>query len=184
VTTLGVYGADDLPDRLPALEAAYLDVFSAPPWNERDAAGFLARLRDAGDRPGFRAVLATDERHPGDVEGFATGWITPDPLPTGRAYDRVRAAIGDPAVRDLLVGAFEVDELAVRPRARGTHLGGRLLAALVAPEPRAWLLTSSTAVDTVAFYRREGWRELRPAAGAGQGVTTFLSPGHPGRAPL
>ena len=36
-----------------------------------------------------------------------------------------------------------------------------MLSTLCAGEP-SWLLTAHRAVDTVAFYRRIGWRELLP----------------------
>lgn len=97
----------------------------------------------------------------GAEEGFVTGWITQAPFRTDRAYGKVTTRLGAARVKDPLVGAFEVDELGVRSHARGTGLGRRLLTALVdtAPGGRAWLLAWSKAHETLAFYRRIGWRE-------------------------
>ncbi|WP_260611027.1 GNAT family N-acetyltransferase [Streptomyces sp. WAC06614] len=167
--------ADDLLD-------AYADVFSAPPWNE-DAETihqFAVRLRSDIDRPGFRAVLA---RSATGLDGFATGRLTPDPFPTDRAYGHVTAQLGPDRVRRLLVGALEVDELAVRAHARGHGTGRALLAELTAdaPDGRAWLLTARKATDTVATYRRLGWHEVPPLPGTANAALVFLSPDHPDR---
>ncbi|WP_217196689.1 GNAT family N-acetyltransferase [Streptomyces buecherae] len=172
---LGV--ADELTD-------AYVDVFTAPPWEDRDAratrAEFRERLATDAHRPGFRAVLATSDD--GRVQGFVTGWTTQAPFRTDRAYGKVTTRLGAERVNELLVGAFEVDELGVRPDVRGTGLGRRLLSALVdtAPGGRAWLLTWSQAHETLAFYRRIGWREPAPLPGNETDVVVFLSPGGPG----
>jgi GNAT superfamily N-acetyltransferase len=163
------------------LAAAYLDVFAEPPWNEdgSDLRPFHARLAAAVRQPGFRAILAWQEDA---VEAFALGWVRQPPFPAGRAYDLVRRRLGDAAVERLLVGAFEVDELGVRTRARGRRLGARLLAGLVAdaPDGRAWLLTSTDATATIAFYTKAGWHEAPALPDPGPGadrVTIFLSPG-------
>ncbi|GAA3486831.1 hypothetical protein GCM10018987_09100 [Streptomyces cremeus] len=109
----------------------------------------------------------------------------PGPFPADRSAGRVAAQLG-PRLRPLLVGAFQVDELAVRPCARGTGLGRRLLAAVcdgAARDGRVWLLTARSAPDAVAFYRRLGWHEVLPEPGADPGdVVVFLAPGHPGAA--
>jgi GNAT superfamily N-acetyltransferase len=78
-------------------------------------------------------------------------------------------------VDELLVGAFEIDELGVLKSARGTGLGRRLLAAAVEEHPRAWLLTWNQAHDTIAFYRRVGWREP-PVRGPATDIVVFLAP--------
>jgi GNAT superfamily N-acetyltransferase len=165
-----------------ALADAVVEVFGAPPWGQRDKVAFLARLEEDARRPGFAAVLSFSGS--GAVEGFATGWITAAPFRTDRAYGEVTARLGPERVADLLVGAFEVDELGVRDRARGTGLGRRLLAELTAcaPQGRAWLLTSRHALDAVAFYRRAGWWEPEARPGAETDVTVFLSPAHAGTA--
>ncbi|MER7726198.1 GNAT family N-acetyltransferase [Streptomyces sp. NPDC096323] len=166
--------ADELTD-------AYVEVFTAPPWEHQDAevtrAAFRERLEADAYRPGFRAVLAMAEN--GEVEGFVTGWTTQDPFRTDRAYGKVTSRLGADRVNELLVGAFEIDELGVRPRARGTGLGRRLLSALTADAPtgRAWLLTWSQAHDTLAFYRRVGWQEPGPVPGDESDIVVFLSPG-------
>jgi GNAT superfamily N-acetyltransferase len=122
---------------------------------------------------------------PPGAEGFATGWTTPDPFPTNRSYADVAAQLG-PRLGPLLVGAFEVDELAVRSSARGSGLGRRLLAALcdgAAPDGRGWLITSRSAPDALTFYRRCGWHEVLPESGSATGdLVVLLAPQHPGAA--
>jgi GNAT superfamily N-acetyltransferase len=161
---------------------AYVEIFTAPPWEHQNAkairAEFRERLEADAHRPGFRAVLATSDD--GAVNGFVTGWITQAPFRTDRAYGKVTTRLGAERVNELLVGAVEVDELGVRSPARGTGLGRRLLSALVdtAPGGRAWLLTWSGAHDTLAFYRRIGWQEPNPLPGNETDIVVFLSPGY------
>ncbi|MEU3960268.1 GNAT family N-acetyltransferase [Streptomyces buecherae] len=121
-------------------------------------------------------VLATPRFGP-DVLGVADELTRTD-----RAYGKVTTRLGAERVNGLLVGAFEVDEPRVRPDVRGTGWGRRLLSALVdtAPGGRAWLLTWSQAHETLACYRRVGWREPDPLPGNETGVVVFLSPGWPG----
>ncbi|MEU8892599.1 GNAT family N-acetyltransferase [Streptomyces sp. NPDC048442] len=173
----------DIADVSDELAAAYEEVFTAPPWSEEPGASkeFTDRLAVDRLRPGFRAVVAPS---PAGVDGFVTGWITQAPFPHGRSYDKVAAQLG-PHTRQLVVGAYEINEVAVRPGARRTGLGGRLLAAAVeaaAPDGRAWLLTARFATDTVNFYRRRGWHEITPPPGADSGagsIAVFLAPDHP-----
>ncbi|MFG2127120.1 GNAT family N-acetyltransferase [Streptomyces sp. NPDC048751] len=68
--------------------------------------------------------------------------------------------------------------MGVRAPARGTGLGRRLLSALIDTTPggRAWLLTWNQAHDTLAFYRRVGWREPEPLPGRQTDIVVFLSP--------
>ncbi|CAM5282786.1 N-acetyltransferase [Streptomyces spiroverticillatus] len=176
-------------ERADDLVSVYAEVFTAPPWNEpADAApAFRKRLDADRHRPGFRAAVAPARDGGPGAEGFATGWTTPDPFPADRSYARIAAQLG-PRLGPLLVGAFEVDEMAVRSSARGTGLGRSLLAALcdgAAPDGRAWLLTARSAPDAVAFYRRLGWHEVLPVPGADPGdLVAFLAPGHPGAAAI
>ncbi|MEU5892174.1 GNAT family N-acetyltransferase [Streptomyces sp. NPDC047461] len=162
------------------LTEAYAEIFTAPPWDHRNAeetrAAFRERLETDAHRPGFRAVLALSDS--GGVDGFVTGWTTPSPFRSDRAYGKVTRRLGADRVDHVLVGAFEVDELGVRSRARGTGLGRRLLSALTAdvPEGRAWLLTWDQAHDTLAFYRRTGWTEPEPLPGRETDVVVFLAP--------
>ncbi|MFI5805103.1 GNAT family N-acetyltransferase [Streptomyces sp. NPDC051561] len=159
----------------------YGEVFTAPPWNEGPEAveDYAARLDADRLRPGFRAVVASADT---GADGFTTGWTTPDPFPAERSYGRVASQLG-PRVAALLGGAFRVDELAVRERARRTGLGRTLLEAILkdaAPGGRAWLLTDRKATGAVSFYRRCGWHEVEPVPGAdGGNVIVFLAPGHP-----
>ncbi|KIF02717.1 GCN5 family acetyltransferase [Streptomyces sp. RSD-27] len=167
--------ADELVD-------AYADVFSAPPWNEdaETIRQFAARLQTDVRRPGFRTAFA---QSPAGIDGFATAWLTPAPFPQGRGYPRVAAQLGPERVRELLVGALEIDELAVRAYARGTGTGRALLTEITADAPhhRAWLLTSRLAAETVATYHRLGWHEVPALPGTETNVVVFLAPDHPGR---
>ncbi len=161
---------------------AYADVFSAPPWNEGEETirQFADRLQADVRRPGFRTAFTQSAA---GVDGFATAWLTQSPFPEGRGYPQVAAQLGPDRVRDLLVGALEIDELAVRAHARGTGTGRALLTEITAdaPQHRAWLLTSRLAQDTVATYRRLGWHEVPALPGTETNVIVFLSPNHPGR---
>ena len=162
------------------LAGAYAEIFTAPPWEHRDAeatrAAFRERLETDACRPGFRACLAMSDD--GTVEGFVTGWTTQDPFRTDRAYGKVTRRLGADRVNELLVGGFEIDELGVRSHARGTGLGRRLLSALTAtvPSGRAWLLAWNQAHETLAFYRRVGWQEPEPTPGNETDIVVFLSP--------
>lgn len=162
------------------LTEAYVDVFTAPPWEHRDReetrTAFRERLEADARRPGFRALLALSDD--GRVDGFVTGWTTLAPFRTDRAYGKVIARLGAERVNQLLVGTFEIDELGVRSPARGTGLGQRLLSALTATAPggRAWLLAWNQAHDTLRFYRRMGWREPEPRPGDETDIVVFLSP--------
>jgi ribosomal protein S18 acetylase RimI-like enzyme len=166
------------------LGEAYMEVFSAPPWSKEDPGlrQFRERLDADAVRPGFRAAVATSGSSVDDVDGFATGWTTPARWRTDRAYPKVAAQLGPERLADLLIGALEVDELAVRARARRQGLGRRLLDALLHDAPRAWLLTARQATDTVAFYERGGWHEVPPLPGTTNDVVVFLAPSHPGAA--
>lgn len=143
---------------VPDLVKVYRAAFGGPPWHEDESAAdaFAERLATDAHRPGFTAVLAGDN---GDPVGFGTAWRTPSPFPTGRAYDLVRAALGD-AVETRLVGALEVDELAVSPRARGQGLGAGILDLLCRHADPCWLLTAPQAADAIRFYERLGWSRL------------------------
>jgi GNAT superfamily N-acetyltransferase len=171
------FGADVL-DLADDLTDAYVEVFTAPPWDHRDPGetrtAFRRRLADDAARPGFRALLSFSDT--GGIDGFATGWTTQAPFRTDRAYGKVIERLGAERVDQLLVGTFEVDELAVRRHARGTGLGRRLLRELTATEGRAWLLTWDQAHDTLAFYRRIGWREPEPVPGSETDIVVFTSP--------
>jgi ribosomal protein S18 acetylase RimI-like enzyme len=159
------------------LTEAYVEVFTAPPWAHRDPeetrVAFGARLESDAQRNGFRALVERGDD--GAIAGFVTGWTTPSPFRTDRAYGKVLERLGEEQVAELLVGAFEIDELGVRKSARGTGLGRRLLAAAVEDHPRAWLLTWNQAHDTIAFYRRVGWQEPE-RRGPGTDIVVFLSP--------
>ncbi|MBB4919779.1 GNAT family N-acetyltransferase [Streptosporangium saharense] len=154
--------------RVPDLVKIYRAAFGGPPWHEDEHAAdaFAERLTTDARRPGFTAVLADDN---GDPVGFGTAWHTPSPFPTGRAYDLVRAELGE-AVETRLVGALEVDELAVSPHARGRGLGASVLDLLCGGADPCWLLTSPQAADAIRFYERLGWQRL---TGPGADVVVF-----------
>ncbi|MEV5432019.1 hypothetical protein [Streptomyces sp. NPDC052701] len=164
------------------LTEAYAGVFTAPPWEHRNVeetrAAFRARLETDARRPGFRAVPALSDR--GEVNGFATGWTTRAPFRTGRAYGKVMRCLGADRVNDLLVGAFEVDELGVRSHARGTGLGRRLLSALTATAggaaeavPPGSDLGDEPLEQEIRFGRCRGKGPRRPAC-----TTPWFPPGH------
>ncbi|MFE9254768.1 GNAT family N-acetyltransferase [Streptomyces sp. NPDC006879] len=159
---------------------AYADVFSRPPWNEDEETirRFAARLQGDIRRQGFRAAFAQSSV---GVDGFATGWITRRPFASGRGRARVSAQLGKERVEQLLLGALEIDELAVRQYARRQGVGRMLLAEIVAdaPDARAWLIMARKAGDAVATYRRLGWHEVSALPGASRDLIVFLSPDHP-----
>lgn len=161
--------------------AAYHEIFAGPPWNRDPATTFRPfrdRLLTDVHRPGFTALIA---RSAAGIEGIATGWTTGTPFRTDRAYPQVAEQLGPDRLAECVLGAFEVDELGVQERARGTGLGRRLLSELVSdvPDGRAWLLTAANATDTIAFYHRVGWHQVTPRPGTENDIVVFLSPSHP-----
>ncbi|MEU7420350.1 GNAT family N-acetyltransferase [Streptomyces antibioticus] len=179
----GVFKEGGLLDHASALRSVYADAFCAPPWNEgaERAAEFAGRLTGNVRRPGFTAALAVEGR---EVVGFATAWTTLAPFPTDRCYPQAAAGLGPRRTTEWLCGAREIDELAVRPVARGTGLAGDLLAAVTegAPGGRSWLLTSVRSPRAVSFYRRQGWTQATHPSPEGRGIVVFLGPRHPARA--
>ncbi|MCX5142563.1 GNAT family N-acetyltransferase [Streptomyces sp. NBC_00338] len=175
--------------RADGVRRTYAEAFAGPPWHEDPAMadGYAERLARDAARPGFVAALALSRDGDGDggggaVVGFVTAWTTPAPFPADRGYARVAAALGAGRTADWLVGALEVDELALSPGARGSGLAAELLESVTAraTEGRCWLLTSVRAEPAVRLYRRLGWRQaLGPSTGSD--VVVFLGPRHPGR---
>ncbi|GAA1040165.1 GNAT family N-acetyltransferase [Streptomyces murinus] len=165
------------------LRSVYVDAFCAPPWNENDerAADFVGRLRVDVDRPGFTAATAVRD---GELLGFATAWTTLAPFPDDRCHAQAAAGLGPDHTSDWLVGARELDELAVRRAARGTGLAARLLETVTADAPggRCWLVTSLRSDRAMSFYRHQGWTQATHPSPAGRGVVVFLGPRHPARA--
>lgn len=167
------------------LSDMYAETFSTPPWNKAHDAPrhviadrFAERLRTDAVRPGFRLAVTRSEQA---ITGFSSGWRTQDPFRSDRAYWKVAAYLGPQRVSRMLIDAFEVDELAVRPDAQRNGLGRDLLKQITdaAPHGRAWLLTWKGAPETVGFYRHLGWYEVMPAAGYDDSILVFLAPNHP-----
>lgn len=160
----------------------YRAAFFGPPWDEGepDAAAFATRLAREMERPGFVVALA---RLDGRPVGFGMAWDTRPPFPEDRNYGRVAAMLGADRVASWLVGAQQIDELAVSPDARGYGVGGRLLSVLTGlDEGRGtWLLTSTRSPVAVPFYRKRDWRQITQPTGDGEELVVFLSPGHPQR---
>jgi ribosomal protein S18 acetylase RimI-like enzyme len=154
------YGRDLL-ETADEFTAAYVEVFTAPPFEHRDPQqtriAFRKRLESDVERPGFQAWVERSDD--GRIAGFLTGWTTPAPFRTDRSYGSVLDRLGAEQVDELLVGAFEVDELGVLPHARGTGLARRLLEAATRDRARAWLLAWNQNHAAIAFYRHLGWKE-------------------------
>ncbi|MEU6463098.1 GNAT family N-acetyltransferase [Streptomyces sp. NPDC046976] len=165
------------------LYAVYVDAFCTPPWDEDEerAADFVKRLRVDVDRPGFTAATAVRD---GELLGFATAWTTPAPFPDDRCHAQAAAGLGPDHTADWLVGARELDELAVRRAARGTGVAARLLETVTADAPggRCWLVTSLRSGRAMSFYRHQGWTQATHPCPDGRGVVVFLGPRHPARA--
>ncbi|MEV7085828.1 GNAT family N-acetyltransferase [Streptomyces sp. NPDC093085] len=178
-----VFRGTDLLVHTDALHSVYVHAFCVPPWNEDEekAVEFADRLPANVRRPGFTAALAFAGT---EAVGFATAWTTPAPFPTDRCYPQAAAGLGPARTVDWLCGAREIDELAVRPGARGTGLAADLLKAVTedAPEGRSWLLTSLQSSRAMSFYRGQGWTQVTHPSPAGTGVVVFLGPRHPARA--
>ena len=174
-----MYGADvvGIADEL---TEAYVEVFTAPPFEHRDPGetrvAFRKRLEGDAVRDGFRAWV--ERSGDGRIAGFLTGWRTQAPFRTDRSYGSVLDRLGSEQVEDLLIGAFEIDELAVRRSARGTGLGRRLLELATEREPRAWLLAWNQNHATLAFYRHLGWSEPE-TRGPEHDIIVFVAPTHP-----
>ena len=165
------------------LTEAYVEVFTGPPFEHRDPGttriAFRERLDSDALRDGFRAWIERSED--GGIVGFLTGWRTRAPFRTDRSYGSVLDRLGSEQVEALLIDAFEIDELGVLRRARGTGLGHRLLDEATKQEPRAWLLAWNQNHATLAFYRRAGWTEPE-TRGPEHDIVVFLAPNHPGAA--
>ncbi|WP_350275376.1 GNAT family N-acetyltransferase [Kribbella sp. HUAS MG21] len=170
------YGRDLL-EIADELTTAYVEVFTAPPFEHRGVeetrTAFRDRLTADVQRDGFRAWVERSDD--GRIAGFLTGWTTPAPFRTDRAYGSVLERLGAEQVEELLIGAFEVDELGVLQQARGTGLARRLLQAAAEANPRAWLLAWNQNHAALAFYRHVGWKEPAPR-GPETDIIVFVTP--------
>ena len=170
------YGRDIL-EIADELTTAYVEVFTAPPFEHRDAEetrnAFRKRLDADAGRAGFQAWVERSED--GRIAGFLTGWTTPAPFRTDRSYGSVLDRIGAEQVEDLLIGAFEVDELGVLAHARGTGLARRLLEQATRANKRSWLLAWNQNHRAIAFYRHLGWQEPE-VRGPEHDILVFVTP--------
>lgn len=175
-------GADEVLAHRDGVRRTYAEAFAGPPWHEDPALadGYVERLAEDAVRPGFAAALALSGEGAGTVVGFATAWTTPAPFPATRSYGVVAGALGPGRTADWLVGAVEVNEVALSPHARGTGLAAELLETVTgaAADGRCWLLTSLRAEPAVRLYRRLGWRPVSDPAGTSD-LVVFLGPRHP-----
>ncbi|MEU3027881.1 GNAT family N-acetyltransferase [Streptomyces incarnatus] len=182
MTGIRVHTGAELLAHIEDLRSVYVDAFCAPPWDEDEerAAEFARRLRVDTGRPGFTAATAVRE---GELLGFATARTTFAPFPDDRCHAQVAAGLGPDHTVDWLVGARQLDELAVRRDARGTGLAARLLETVTADAPggRSWLVTSVRSGRAMSFYRRQGWTQATHPSPDGRGVAVFLGPRHPAR---
>ncbi len=177
-----IFKGPDLLTHSGALHSVYVEAFCAPPWNEDEekAVEFVGRLVDNVRRPGFTAALAFEGS---EVVGFTTAWTTCAPFPTDRCYPQAAAGLGPDRTVEWLVGAREIDELAVHPAAHGTGLARELLELVTAdaPDGRSWLLTSVGSPRAMSFYHRQGWTQATHPSPDGKGIVVFLGPRHPAR---
>jgi ribosomal protein S18 acetylase RimI-like enzyme len=109
------------------------------------------------DRPGLRAVAATDED--GRLVGVAYGYLGE---PGQWWHDQVAGALSPQLVSSWLTGAFEVCELHVRPAAQGRGIGRALLDQLLTGPPAGTAVLTTPDRETRArgFYRDAGWVDL------------------------
>ncbi len=152
------------PAEVEAARADFRDVyqmaFSLPPYS-RDAGvadGFASSLVRHVARDGFRALVAR-EQDTGHIVGFAYGYASG----AGQWWhEQVARAMPPDQVERWLVGAFELVEFAVAPRAQGQGLGSQLHDGLLRELPYAKAVLSTMQSETVALrlYRKRGWVSL------------------------
>jgi ribosomal protein S18 acetylase RimI-like enzyme len=174
MSTVVELAALDVRARQAEFVEVYRECFTVPPWSESEADvdRFAARL--VADLGVTRVLVSTEG---GRVAGFALLRPTVLPLPEERAYPRIQQALGD-RVGSVLAGGVEVDELAVRPAARGRGVGRALLAAAdTLAVGHAWLITAAEAEGARAFYRACGWREVGRSSTCVRDVVVLLGPG-------
>lgn len=103
------------PARLPAATALFVDVFNAPPWNDRwtpETAG--RRLQDLLDTPGYAgsALVGTDGSLVGLVGGYRQRWYDGWHFYLAEmavARDQQRNGLGSRLVTGFLDGLDDVD---------------------------------------------------------------------------
>ena len=153
----------------------YRSCFSGPPWNEPEEklATSDHRLSQAVCRAGFqaRAVRSPD----GTLLALAYGWPTPPSLTGCDVYERLIAAIGPAAARDLTRDAFEIAELMVTPTLRRRGIGTALLTAMTTYRPRTWLVTRTDS-PAAHLYTRTGWQQACALPETNWAVFTWTAP--------
>jgi ribosomal protein S18 acetylase RimI-like enzyme len=164
MTTISAKLAFLTPAEVEEARAAFRDVyqqaFARPPYS-RDAGvadGFAASLMRQINRQGFRALVAR-EPDTDMIVGFAYGYATG---PGQWWHEQVARAMPREQIERWLLGAFELVEFAVAPRAQGQGLGSRLHDTLLQDLPYRTAMLSTMQSETVALqlYRRRGWVTL------------------------
>jgi len=147
-------------ERLPDWLHLYNQSFTGPPWHEphRDVDAYRERIGWHLEH----ADLATWEaRAPsGQLRGLAYGWPASGNWPEHPFYRALETGIGAERSNWLRAAAtFEVVELMVSARSRGSGLGRLLLSRLCADQAVVWLATHRDSA-AAGFYRHLGWRHL------------------------
>jgi GNAT superfamily N-acetyltransferase len=141
------------------LITVYRAVFTLPPYDEQEeqVAAFAAGFPQHAAREGFRCVIA---RREDTLLGFAFGSLS---RPGGPWHESLRGMLDDAAAAYWLADAFEFNELALAPAARGHGAGGRLHDALLHNLPTRTALLSTPQQETPAMqlYRNRGWRVIQ-----------------------
>jgi len=122
--------------------ALFVDVFSAPPWEEPwELADARKRLGDLFGVPGARGVCLVED---GRLLGFALGQVE----------------------RSLGADHFRLSEMCVRTSEQRRGLGSTLLRALAdaLPGVENWYLQTLRDGDAAAFYEKNGFRPARRMA--------------------
>jgi ribosomal protein S18 acetylase RimI-like enzyme len=143
---------DDLVD-------VYRQAFREPPYSkgENVVRQFQNTLPRHSEREGFRCVVARDV---GEFVGFGYGYTS---RPGQWWHDEVVRRLDAREKTFWFKDAFEIVELAVRPRMQGYGVGGRLHDRLLEGLSQRCAVLSTLDADTRGYrlYRSRGWQVLR-----------------------
>ncbi|WP_147942103.1 GNAT family N-acetyltransferase [Microbispora sp. CSR-4] len=133
----------------------YIECFSVPPWSEPEERlrAFPSRLAGHVAQPGFRSALASED---GTLLGVCYGWPARTTRDADPLIEQVHDAVGPAAFAEMSRNAFEVVELMVAGKARGSGLGRTLLHRVAGGCERAWLLTLKDS-PAARLYQHLGW---------------------------